>query len=155
MNVSWGDVRIGSSFFSDFLREGSHKVRDLTKPDFWHFKSYVGSAGPKKVPKMTPKMRVLRVLTKIKSIHMYFFYLNGKVPIVFWLSAKTSCPRKIFFLSHGPKIVRPIRIQYSSNYSVRFCIWLQTHRSNKFTQSFQVGVVRSAWACSKLCQIVI
>ena len=35
-----------------------------------------------------------------------------------------------------------------------FYIWSETYRSNEFTQSFQVGVVRHDWDCSKLDQIV-
>ena len=37
---------------------------------------------------------------------------------------------------------------------LNFCIPLEIHRSKKFTQSFQVIVVRHVWACAKLCQIM-
>ena len=54
-----------------------------------------------------------------------------------------------------------IKIQDSLNYIIsatsccmNFCMLLDIHRSNKFTQSFQEGVVRHDWVCPKLGQKV-
>ena len=58
----------------------------------------------------------------------------------------TKCLGKIWILSYGPKISRSIRMWDSLNHSVSqtssdmkldFCMWLDMHRSNKFTQSFK------------------
>ena len=44
------------------------------------------------------------------------------------------------------------KLQYVKN--VLRWLEIQSNRSNKFIQSFPVGVVRHVWACPKLCQIV-
>ena len=47
-----------------------------------------------------------------------------------------------------------IKLQTSWGMNLDFCMWLYIHKNNKFIQSFQVGVVRHACSCPKLCQIV-
>ena len=96
------DLRIDSLFFFDFLHEVSHKVRKVTKTNFSK-KSY----WDPKNHKNDPKMRFWGVLTKIGSIHMYFFYLDMKVLLLFQLSAKFVCLGKNCFLNYGPKTFRP------------------------------------------------
>ena len=64
-------------FFLIFcLMLDSHKVRKLTKSDFWK-KISVGQEGPKS-PKKWSKNEVVRVWTKIQCIHMQFFILISK-----------------------------------------------------------------------------
>ena len=48
------------------------------------------------------------------------FHLNIKVLMVLKLSAKTTCRRKIWFLSQGPKTSRPIRMQDSFNCNINW-----------------------------------
>ena len=52
---------------------------------------------------MRPKNEALGVLTKIGSIHMYFFYLDMKVLLLFQLSAKSASLGKKLFLELWPK----------------------------------------------------
>ena len=95
------DPRIGSPFFSDFVHEVSHKVRKLTKCDFWK-KSW----QDKRAWKLTKgsKNEVSGVLKKIYVMHSYvLFYLDIEVTMVFYVPAKTRCLVKIWFLSNGPK----------------------------------------------------
>ena len=60
------------------------------------------------------------------------------------------------------KTFRPIRMQNFLNCNIsqtngimkmKFCWWLDIHKSNKFTKSFQVGVIRLAWECPKWWQV--
>ena len=77
--------------------------------------------------------------------------------------AKINGAQKLMGLRYGPKTSRPIKMQDSSNYSIwqlswgmnlNFDIWQDIHRSNKYSWSFQVDVVKHAWTCPKLWQIV-
>ena len=96
--------------------------------------------------------------------HLYvLFYFIMKALMVFQLSTKTACLGKIWFLSYGPKISRPVRIQVSLNCNisqtkwvmkVNSFTWLEIYRSNKYSWSLQVGVVRHAWTWSKWWKIV-
>ena len=107
-------------------------------------------------------MRFLWVLTKIQRIlciHFFLEYESTYALLAF--SKKINCLVKSG--SWGPKTSKSIRMQDSLNYNIsqmswnlkfNFRMWLDIHKRNKFTQSFQVGVVRHAWGCPKLCQIV-
>lgn len=44
--------------------------------------------------------------------------------------------------------------QTSWSMKLKFCILLDIYRSNNFTQSFQMGLVRHPWACPELCEIM-
>ena len=62
---------------------------------------------------------------------------------------------KIWLLSYGAKTSRPIRMYDSLNYNISQTSWdMKLNSCIKFFQSFQVGVVRHAQACPKLCQIM-
>ena len=83
--------------------------------------------------------------------------------MVFYLSTETTCIGKIWFLSYNPKTSRPIRIQDSLNFGIsetswgmklNFCMWLDIHQNNKFSQFFQVDMIRFDWACLKLSEIM-
>ena len=106
-----------------------------------------------------PKNKVFGVLTKILSIHMYFFWLKYERSNGLLLSAKTKCLGKIWLFSYDIITYWPIRMQDSLNYNIsqttwglnlNFCMWLDIHGSNKFAQTFRVGVVEHACACPKV-----
>ena len=145
--------------FSDFL----HEVRE-TKWKKWRIRAlekkvWTCQKAPRS-PKNGPKIRFLGYWQK-SNLFIYTFLpqyenTNGL------LSSKTTCLGKMRFLSY-PKTFRPIRMHDSLNCNisqtrwemkVNFCTRLDVHRSNKFSRSLQVGVVRHAWACSKWWKIV-
>ena len=117
----------------------------MTKPDSWR------------------KVTFMRFLQKSHPF-ISTFLLEYEIPI----GILTFCQNhisgiNIWFLSYIPKIARPIRMQDSLSYNtsqmrrgllLNFFMLLDIHRSNKFIQSFQMSVVRHAWSCSKLWQIV-
>ena len=59
----------------------------------------------------SPKNEVFRVVAKIVSTQIYmFFYFNTKVSMDFKIFVKTRYLVKVWFLSYGPKMSRPIRM---------------------------------------------
>ena len=100
-------LEMAHQFFSDFL----HKVKDLSSKRLVHRSGQVQTCqeGPK-IPKKCPKNEDFRFLTKIFSINVILFYLNVKVLMVFWFSAKSTCQGKIWFSSYSPKSSRPMRM---------------------------------------------
>ena len=131
-------------FLIFLMKLESHEVSPITKPDFW--KKFPSGQESPKSPQSGPKMRFLGLWEKSNSLICTFLleykYINGLV---------TKYQGKIWFLTYSPKTSRPIRIQDSLNniishtswyMKLNICMWLDIHRRNKFTQLFQVGVVK-------------
>ena len=162
-NAESQDFRIGSSVFSDFFY--LNKIRKLMRPDFWKKVPTVqeGPKSPINGPEMSFYMGRGGFWQKanpfICTFLLKYYCSNG-----FLTFRKNHMSGKNLFSSYCRKTSRPIRRVDSLNCNISqtsggmkfyFRMWLDILRSNKYTTSFQVGVVRYVWSCPKWCQIVI
>ena len=131
------------SFFLIFcMMLDSYKVRKVTKLDFSKKSRWIRNA--QKVPKMAQKWG---------NPFRRTFFLEYESTIDIVIFCKTHVWEKFGSWVKVQKTPRPIRMQFSSNCNIsqtnwsvklNFFVWLDIHRSNKFIQTFQVGVVSHA-----------
>ena len=125
-----------SVFYIFFPRKVSHhKVRKVCSQFFKKTSDRLGLEGLK-----SPKVRFLGFWKNLIHLDM-IFWLSTKVPMFFWLFAKTTCLQKILFLIYGPKTWKQIRLQDSLNCNIsqrtwgmklNFWIWLEVQESTKY-----------------------
>ena len=148
------DFRIGSTFFFHIfcMKLDSQKERKLMKHNFWKNVPW-GHEGPEK-----PKNEVYGVWQTHNLLMFFKLEYKGTNGLL------TFCKNHVFgknlVLIYGPKTSKPIRMQDSSNYNIsqtswnlklNFCMLLDIYKIYAVISS---GVVRHAWACPKLSQLV-
>ena len=110
----WLQCKIsGSSVFSVFFphKVSHHKVRKV-----WSKFLKKASDAPCLVGLKSPKLRFLGFWQKSYPFRYAFF--STKVPMFFWLFAKTTCLEKTWFLIYGPKTWKQIRMQNFLKYNI-------------------------------------
>ena len=152
------DLRIGSSAFSDFCMKLDSQIRKIKNKKIDEAQFLKKNPRQVKRAQNVPKTRFLMFWQKYKPYVLGYILLeyastNGLL---------TFCKNHMFGknLVLGLKTSKPISMLDSLNYNIsqtswsmklRFYMWLDIRRSNKFTQ---VGVVRYVYACPELWHIV-
>ena len=147
--LRWLSQKLDLHFFLIFcMKLDSHKVGKVTKLNFWKKSQKCGFCG---FDKSLVHLYVLFLLGRQITYGILTFCkicMGGK-NLVSWVMAQKPLDQSE--LSILSTTISHKRVEA---WSWILCMWLDIHRSNKFTQLFEVGVVRHAWACPKLCQIM-
>ena len=142
------------------MKLGSQKVGKVTDPELWkHF--WTGREGPKR-SKNDPEMSVLGGFERKSNLFLCTIFNSvwKWEQCYIYLPKLLVCKKSSFWVMVQS---RPIRIQDSLNCNMSetswgmkltFCSWISTHRNNRYSRTFQIGVLRKGWACQKRWQIL-
>ena len=133
-----------------YIKLESQKVAKATDPELWkHF--WTGREGPKR-SKNDPKMSALGGFERKSNLFLCTIFNSvwKWEQCYIYLQKLLVCRKSSFWVMVQS---RPIRIQDSLNCKISetswgmkltFCSWISTHRNNRYSWTFQIGVLRHA-----------